>query len=113
MLAEEDGKDTYLNQLDGRNLLVVSVSHMSEAQLLYSPDIFRPLLNAVFSNASPGLTVSFFEGEDRSSLKDGVKTYRMAPISPLYSRSIVSLYLYSMVTSAWGFLCVDIISLNF
>jgi hypothetical protein len=28
---------TYLNQLDARNLWVVSVSQMSEQQLLYSP----------------------------------------------------------------------------
>jgi hypothetical protein len=37
MLAKEDGNCTYLNQLDGRNLLVVSVLQISEKQLLYSP----------------------------------------------------------------------------
>jgi hypothetical protein len=37
MLAREDGNGTYLDQLDGRNLLVVSVSQISEAQLLNSP----------------------------------------------------------------------------
>jgi hypothetical protein len=36
MLAEEDGDCTYLNQLYARNLLVVSVSQISELQLLYS-----------------------------------------------------------------------------
>jgi hypothetical protein len=36
MLAYEDGNSAYLNQLDARNLLVVSVSQISEAQLLYS-----------------------------------------------------------------------------
>jgi hypothetical protein len=37
MLAEKDGNGTYLNQLDARNLLVVSVSYISKEQLLYSP----------------------------------------------------------------------------
>jgi hypothetical protein len=37
MLSYEDENCTYLNQLDARNLLVVSVSQISEAQLLYSP----------------------------------------------------------------------------
>jgi hypothetical protein len=37
MLAQEDGNCTYLNQLDARNLLVVSVSQISEEQLLYNP----------------------------------------------------------------------------
>jgi hypothetical protein len=37
MLAEEDGNCTDLNQLDARNLLVVSVSQISEEQLLYGP----------------------------------------------------------------------------
>jgi hypothetical protein len=34
--GKKDGNHTYLNYLDARNLLVVSVSQMSEAQLLYS-----------------------------------------------------------------------------
>jgi hypothetical protein len=37
MLAQEDGDCTYLNQLDAGNLLVLSVSQISEEQLLYSP----------------------------------------------------------------------------
>jgi hypothetical protein len=37
MLAKEDENSTYLNQLDARNLLVVSVSQMSEEQLLHDP----------------------------------------------------------------------------
>jgi hypothetical protein len=37
MLAQKDGNATYLNQLDAGNLLVVSVSQISEAQLLHSP----------------------------------------------------------------------------
>jgi hypothetical protein len=35
MLSKEVGNRTYLNQLDARNLLVVSVSQKSEEQLLY------------------------------------------------------------------------------
>jgi hypothetical protein len=37
MLSQENGNCTYLNQIDARNLLVVSVSQISEEQLLYSP----------------------------------------------------------------------------
>jgi hypothetical protein len=37
MLAKEGGNCTHLNQLDVRNLLVVSVSQISEAQLRNSP----------------------------------------------------------------------------
>jgi hypothetical protein len=37
MLAKDDGKCTYLNQRDARNLLVASVSQLSEEQVLYSP----------------------------------------------------------------------------
>jgi hypothetical protein len=37
MLAKKDGNGTYLNQLDARNLPMVSVSQISEEQLLYSP----------------------------------------------------------------------------
>ncbi len=41
--------------------------------------------NAVFSNASPGLTVRFFGGEHRGFLTEGVKNYQIAPMSPLNS----------------------------
>ncbi len=41
--------------------------------------------NAIFSNASPGLMVHFSGGEHRGFLKEGVKTYWMAPMSPLNS----------------------------
>jgi hypothetical protein len=37
MLALEDENCTYLNKLDARNLLVVSVSLISKEQLLYNP----------------------------------------------------------------------------
>jgi hypothetical protein len=37
MSALEGGNGTYLNQRDARNLLVVSVSQISEDQFLYSP----------------------------------------------------------------------------
>jgi hypothetical protein len=42
-------------------------------------------MHYVFSNASPGLPVRFLGGEHRGFLKEGVKTYQMAPISPLNS----------------------------
>jgi hypothetical protein len=41
MLAYEDGNCTYLNQLDARNVLVVSVSQIGEEKLLYSPWHFQ------------------------------------------------------------------------
>jgi hypothetical protein len=40
-------------------------------------------LNAVCSNASPGLTVRFILGENWGFLKAGAQTYRMAAMSPL------------------------------
>jgi hypothetical protein len=36
MLTYEDGNSSYLNQVDVRNLLVVSVSQISEEQRLYN-----------------------------------------------------------------------------
>jgi hypothetical protein len=51
-------KSTYLNELDVRNLLVVSVSLRSEEQLLYETvqglAIPKQRSNNVFSNASLG-----------------------------------------------------------
>jgi hypothetical protein len=85
MLAQEDGNCTYLNQRDARNLLVVSVSQISEKQLLYNPRHFQTTAKMqYFQNASFGLTVRFW-GEHRGFLEEGVKTYRMAPMSPLNS----------------------------
>ncbi len=55
---------TYLNQLAGRNLFVVSVSQMCEEQLLYDPVYKLAISNfrsdAVFSNAYPALMAPFF-----------------------------------------------------
>jgi hypothetical protein len=77
-----------LNQLDARNLLVLSVPQISEEQLLYKPlwdlAIANHRSNAVLSNASrPGLTVRSFGGEHRVFMNEGVTIYRMAPMSPL------------------------------
>ncbi len=41
MLAYEDGNCTYLNEIDARDLLVVSVSQISEEKLLYSRRHFQ------------------------------------------------------------------------
>jgi hypothetical protein len=65
---------------------VASVSGISKEQLLYDQveDLTsaNQLSNAVSSNASPRLMVRFLGGERRSFLKDGVKTYQLAPMSP-------------------------------
>jgi hypothetical protein len=55
--------------------------------------------NVLFSNASPGLTACFFGGEHRVFLKDGVKTYRMAPMSPFNSAIFFCLHIYSLWVS--------------
>ncbi len=73
------GNGTYLNQLDARNLLVVSVSHSA------APDIFKPLLKCSIFKCISWLNGLFFGGEHRGFLKEGVKTYRMAPMSSLNS----------------------------
>jgi hypothetical protein len=53
--------------------------------------------NSAYSNASPDLTVRFFfVGEHRDFLKEGVKTYRMAPMSPLDSPTFFCLHIYSL-----------------
>ncbi len=49
------------------------------------PEIFKPLLKCAIFKCISWLNGSFFGGEHRSFLKDGVKTYRMAPMSPLNS----------------------------
>jgi hypothetical protein len=41
MMAYESGNCTHLNQLDVRNLFVVSVSQICEEQLLYDPGRFQ------------------------------------------------------------------------
>jgi hypothetical protein len=54
----------YLNELDVRKALVVSISQRSEELRLYNMVYILPISNsglkAVSSNASPGLTVRFF-----------------------------------------------------
>jgi hypothetical protein len=88
---------TYLNQLDARNLLVVSVSQITEAQLLHSPDIFKPLLKCSIFKCISWLNGSFFGGDHRGFLKEGVKTSRMAPMSPLSSPTFFfCLHIYSL-----------------
>jgi hypothetical protein len=56
-------------------------------KVLYNLAISNPgdFLAAVSLNASSGWTIWFFEGEDRNMPKEGVKTYVIAPMSPLNS----------------------------
>jgi hypothetical protein len=75
--------------------LVLSVSQISEEQLLYSPGHFQTIAKMqYFLNTSPGLTVPFLGGEHRDFLEEGVETYQMAPKSPLNSTTFfLSAYL--------------------
>jgi hypothetical protein len=63
MLAYEDGNCTYLNQLDARNSWWYLFQIYEKSSFSTTLDIFKPLSNTVFSNASPppGLTVRFLE----------------------------------------------------
>jgi hypothetical protein len=57
--------------------------------------ISNPGWKTVSSNASPGWTVSFFLGDDRDFLNEGVKTYQTAPMWS-NSPSFFSLHIYSL-----------------
>jgi hypothetical protein len=83
MLAYDNGTCAYLNQLVVQNLLVLSVSHMSEEQLFYHPqdDNFKPMLKRTIFNCASWLHC-LFSGEWTSEFSEA-KTYPMAPISPL------------------------------
>jgi hypothetical protein len=59
-------------------------------------DDFKHWLKVISSNASPGWTVHFLGGDDRCFLKEGVKTYLMAPVSPLNSPTFFCLYICSL-----------------
>jgi hypothetical protein len=69
-----------------RKQLEDSISQRSEEprlyNLVYDLTISNPGLKAVSSTASPGSTIRFLEGGDQSFLKEGVKIYQMAPMSP-------------------------------
>jgi hypothetical protein len=55
--------------------------------------------SSVISNASPGLTVCFFFwGEHRGFLKEGVKTYWMAPMCLSTRQLFFCLHIYSLWT---------------
>ncbi len=63
--------------------------------------------NAVFSNASPSLTVRFLGVEHRGFLREGVKAYRMASMSPLNSPTffVYTSVVYGLIHSLWVDCC--------
>ncbi len=50
-----------------------------------APDIFKPLLKCIIFKCISWLKGSFLVGEHWGFLKEGVKIYQMAPMSPLNS----------------------------
>ncbi len=56
-------------------------------------DIFKPLLKCSIFNCISWLNGSFFGGEHRGILKEVVKTYRMAPVSPLNSPTFFRMHI--------------------
>jgi hypothetical protein len=74
---------------------VVSILQRSEELRLYilwfRNGHFKPRLESGIFKCISWLNGSFFGGEDQSFLKQGVKTYLMAPTSPLnYLTSFLS-----------------------
>ncbi len=61
-----------------------------------APDIFKPPLKCSIFKCISWLNGSFFGGEQRGCLNEGVKTYRMAPMSPLNSPTSFCLHIYSL-----------------
>ncbi len=95
MLAYEHGSCTYLNQLDTRKPWWYLFHKQVKGSFSTAPEIFKPLLKCSIFKCISWLNCSFF-GCDRGFLKEGVKTYRMAPISPLNSSFFFSLHIYSL-----------------
>jgi hypothetical protein len=85
-----------LNELVVRKPLVVSISQRSEELRLYNLilnlTISNPRLESGIFKCISWLNGSFFGGDDRGFLKEGVKTYQMAPMSPLNSPNFSSLF---------------------
>ncbi len=63
-----------------------------KSSFLTAPGISKPLLKCSILKCISWLSASFFGGEHRGFLKKGVKTYRMAPMSPLNSPTFFVCY---------------------
>ncbi len=57
---------------------------------------FNPQLKSCIFECISWLNGSFFVGDDRGILKEGVKTFLMAPMSPLNSPTFFHLHIYSL-----------------
>jgi hypothetical protein len=69
-----------------------------------APDILKPLLKCSILKCISWLNGSFFGGEHRGFLKEGVKTYQTAPMSPssqLANFLFLSAHLWSMGITVW------------
>ncbi len=72
-----------------------------------APDISKPLLKCSICICTSWLNGSFFGGEHRGFLKEGVKAYQIAPMSPLNSSTFFCLHIYSLwKRMQWGDTCV-------
>jgi hypothetical protein len=93
-------KSTCLIQLDVRShcCIYFTKEWRAEAQILvYDLTISNPGFKLVSSNASFGWTVRFWR-HDRGFLQEGLKTYLMAPMSPLNSLNVfLSSHLWNML----------------
>ncbi len=86
ILEEEAKKSTYLNELDVRKPLVVSIAQGKEEVRLYNSglefDNIKSRLKSSIFKCISWLIGSFFGGDDRGFLKEMVRTYLMTPMSP-------------------------------
>ncbi len=88
-----------MNELDVRKALVVPILQRSEvAETLQQGlefDNCKPRMKSSIFKRIPWQSGSFFGSDDRAFLKEGVETYRMAPISSLTLQPISCLHIYS------------------
>jgi hypothetical protein len=62
-------------------------------------DNFKPMLKSGLFNCISWMDVSFLGDDDRGFLKEGIKTYLMAPMSPLNLPIIFRLHTYFLCSS--------------
>ncbi len=93
-------KSTYQNQLNGRRPLVIYISQTSEELRLYERglefDSLKPLLNSCIFKGMCWLNGSFFRGDGRDFLSEGVNTYISHHCRLWIGHLLFCLHMYSL-----------------
>ncbi len=101
LILTNEARRTYLNELDARKPLVLSIPQRSKDLRLHNSSLdfndFNPLLKSCIFKCIFWLKGSFFFwGDNRDFLKEGVKTYQISPMLPLTWQLIFLLHIYSL-----------------